>query len=180
MLLPMTHPSAAQFLWGSRNVVVADEGVGLVYLLKNLGGALESNVLSRPEDGLANPDLLAVDRFGRTLLVGRSGESSGLAIDLAQDNVRQFQCDCAIMVFEPLNASSVYRITALNAGQFVMMDASGAAPVFQTIRRPQVNPADGGCTVRRRPSRLLGSQTVAPPLAGSEICRAPSGQGAPQ
>ena len=166
-LLPMSHPAVAQFLWNSDDAVVADQAQSLVYLLKNVGSSLQTQVLSRPEDGLAEPDLMAIDRFARTVVVAHSGGASGLAIDLAQAAVQPFQCQCVISTFEPLNGDRFYRVSSLRAGQFFAMDASAGTPTFQAIGA--ASPAGAGCAVP--PGRV--------PLRRGP-CRVPAGEEAPQ
>lgn len=133
LLLPMGHPTAAEFLWGRGDAVVADAGQGQVYLLSNVAGAVSTRVLTRLEDGLANPDLVAVDRFAQTAVVGQRGGSGGLRVNLADGSVQPFDCGCAMSVMEPLNGNASYRLTDVQAGQFFALDNSGANAVVQTI-----------------------------------------------
>lgn len=177
VLLPMNRPAAAQYLWGSRDAIVADQAAGTVSLLKRASGSFQQLPVTHPEDGLAGPDLIAVDRAGRTLLVGQSGGPSGLAVDLSTASVASFQCDCVLSALEPLNGNLIYRVTALNAGRLVTMDASGSMPRFQTIGAAE-KAFDENCPVRGRRSPL--SDSSAPEVTGSVSCRAPGNREEPQ
>jgi hypothetical protein len=169
VLLPMSRPAAAQFLWGSRDAVIADQAAAAVYLLKDMGALQE---LAMTQDyGVAAPDLLAIDRSGRTVLTGHSGGSTGLAINLLQVTVQPFQCDCVVAKFEPLNGDRIYRVTDLRAGQFVAMDASGSTARFQAIGS-QSSPAGDSCPVRG--GQTHGGGFYAPAMAGQSSCRAPA------
>lgn len=177
VVLPMSRPAAAQFLWGSRDAIVADQSAGMVYLLKSVDGDFQELALTQAEDGLAAPDLLAVDRSGRVALVAHSGGSSGLAIDLTNATAQPFQCQCVISVLEPLNGDVTYRITDFRAGQFVAIDASASPPRFQAIGTPPSHSGEA-CPVGGRTTPRTGLS--APEFAGPDFCRAPGNREQPQ
>lgn len=177
VVLPMSRPAAAQFLWGSRDAIVADQAGGMVYLLKSVDGALQELALTQAENGLAAPDLLAVDRSSRLALVAHSGGSSGLAIDLTNATAQPFECECIISLLEPLNGDLTYRITDLRAGQFLTMDASASPPRFQAIGTPPSHSGEA-CPVGGRTSPRTG--LPAPEFAGPDFCRAPENREQPQ
>lgn len=177
VVLPMSRPAAAQFLWGSRDAIVADQAAGMVYLLKSVDGAFQELALTQAEDGLAGPDLLAVDRSGRVALIAHSGGSAGLAIDLTNATAQPFECECVISLLEPLNGDVTYRITDLRVGQFVAMDASVSPPRFQAIGSPPSHSGEA-CPVGGRPTTRTGLS--APELAGPDSCRAPGNREQPQ
>ena len=166
VLLPMSHPSAAQFFWSSEDAVVADQAQSLVYLLKNVTGAIETRVLARPEDGLTGVDLLAVDRFARTVVAAHSGGPLGLVIDLSQSAAQIAPCQCAISALEPLNGDRFYRVSSLTNGQFFALDASASTPVFQSI-------GSSAACAGRLPAR--GEVIPLSPGAAPLPCRSPAG-----
>lgn len=173
VLLPMTRPSAAQFLWGSHDAVVADQAQGVTELIQDVLGSAQVRTLTRPEDGLLHPDLLAVDRFGQTVLIAQSGGAAGLAVGLSTSSLQPFQCGCVISSLEPLNGMRTYRLTALTAGRFRALDASGSAPAFEWIRNPKTAPGNGPCVFEGSSPRARPEG--APPLGAVESagCGAP-------
>lgn len=168
VVLPMNRPAAAQFLWESTDAVVADQAQGTIDLLKNVTGSVEARLLADAGNGLAMPDLLAADRSGRTVLAAQSGTGGGVAIDLATAATQPFDCHCVISTLEPLNGDVAYRITDLSAGKFIMLDASGSSPVFETVSQSQ-SPAT--CNISGRPSRTGPGVPFAPAVVEPKGCR---------
>jgi len=136
-------PSAIQFLWGQNNAIVADSSRGTVNLLRNVGGALESQALVREGDGPSHPDLVAVDRFSQRAVAAQQGTNAGLSIDLSSGTLRPFACNCSISRLEPMSGISIYRVSDYSQGQFGVLTATegdvrfwiiGVSPAARRVR----------------------------------------------
>lgn len=123
VVMSLGQPSAAQFVWGRDDAVVADKSAGDIYLISQVAGIAASQVIVRASDGLAAPDLLAVDRAGSTVVAAQSGSSSGVIAGIQNGAVIPFNCTCTIAALAPLNAFSNYRLTNFGNGGFVELDA---------------------------------------------------------
>jgi hypothetical protein len=133
VITAMGGPSAIQFVWGKNDAVVADSVRGTVSLLQNVSGALETLALVTQSPALAHPDLVAIDRFSQLVVTAQSGGNSGLAVNLVSGAVQPFVCSCAINTFEPLNGTSVYRISDFTGGGFLTLSADYPNLLFQAI-----------------------------------------------
>ena len=174
VILPMSRPAAAQFLWESTDAVVTDQAQGTVDFLKDVTGSMQVRLLSDAGNGLGGPDLVAVDRSGGTVLVGHSGTGAGIAIDLASTTIHTFDCHCVLSTLEPLNGSMAYRITDVNAGKFTMLDGRGSTPVFTLVSQP---PSSETCNSGARESRTGPNGSIAPAANEPKGCRPPRNRG---
>jgi len=132
--------TAATFLPGSRDAIIADGPASRIYLVRDALGSGEMTLLASPEQEILGPIAVAVSRDGKRAFAA-SGRGGRLAlIDLAAGTVSAIPCSCSPSELAPLNGNAVFRLTPPTAGPMWLLDADAAEPriVFVPPYRPVI------------------------------------------
>ncbi len=89
-ILSTASPSALRFVPQSDSALVADGQLNQILLLSTLSGSVGVKALAGADDGASGPNQIEVLADNRTAVIGNSGASSLLLIDLQLGTSRSF------------------------------------------------------------------------------------------
>jgi len=130
--------TAAAFLPGSRDVLIADGPASEIYMVRDAGASAESTRLAGDAEGITEPTAVAVSRDGKRAFMASSRDGRVATVDLATGAVTIIPCACSPTDLAILNGNAVFRLTAPTAGPLWLLDAEGPEPriVFVPPYRP--------------------------------------------
>jgi DNA-binding beta-propeller fold protein YncE len=130
--------TAAAFLPGSRDVLIADGPASEIYMVRDAGASAESTLLAGDAEGITEPTAVGVSRDGKRAFMASSRDGRVATVDLATGAVTIIPCTCSPTDLAILNGNAVFRLTAPTAGPLWLLDAEGPEPriVFVPPYRP--------------------------------------------
>jgi len=134
LVASMTHPAAIAFLHNSNDAVIADDAANTIYSLT----AGQVFPIVSAQDGIAQPNAIAVSNDNQRLFVGSS--QSGSITTIGHGTIAQpLACNCRMTGLSPTNTDSVFRLTDFSGGPVVLFDANRATPriTFVPLRGSQ-------------------------------------------
>jgi hypothetical protein len=135
VITAMGRPSAIQFVWGKSDAAIADSTRGTVGLFQNVTGPLQISQLVKDTDGLAHPDLVAIDRFSQRVVAAQQGTNSGLFVQLSSGALEPFSCNCSIGALAPINGFGAYAVSGISSGMLTTLSLGiDGEFVFRTLQ----------------------------------------------
>jgi hypothetical protein len=124
--VPAEDPIVA-FVPGRRDVLVADNSTGDIFLIKDVGVSYERRpVFSATRD---NGEFAAVAASADGKRVFAAAVSGTVTIvDLMTGSVDKISCQCRPVILEPMKGLSVFRLTEVSREPIMVLDASSANP----------------------------------------------------
>lgn len=137
-LMSPRRASAAAFLPGSRDVLIADGPNSEIYLVRDAAGSAEPTLLAGEGQEISEPIAIAVSGDGKRAFVASSRAGRVATVELATGAVTIIPCACTPSDLAILNGNAVFRLTAPAAGPMWLLDADGPEPriVFVPPYRP--------------------------------------------
>lgn len=120
--------TAAAFLPGVRDVVIADGPANEIYLIRDALGSGESKLLAAQDQGISEPTAVVISRDGKRAVVASGSALSVALIDLAGGAVSAIPCPCNPSELATLNGNAVFRLTPPAAGPMWVLDADALEP----------------------------------------------------
>ena len=132
--------TAAAFLPGARDVIIADGPGSEIYLVRDAVVSGETTLLASEGKEISEPIAVAVSRDGKRAFAASGSGRQVALIDLAAKTVSAISCPCSPSELAALNGNAVFRLTAPAAGPMWLLDADAAEPriVFVPPYRPVV------------------------------------------
>ncbi len=140
-VLSLRHASAAAFMPGSTDAILADDLDNRIYVVRDPGGAAAVTVVATASDGIDGP--VAVRAAGNSRALTANSHSGTITItDLTGGGSSAIECGCTPSQIEPLS-SSVYRLTtAPGPIRLLEGDGPGARVAFIPPDSPAPAKAD--------------------------------------
>lgn len=109
----------------NQNAIVADAVGNQIYRLRNVTGAVESDVVAGPKEGVAAPVAVAVSHDGKRAFVA-NGKSGIIAVfDLqAKTETGKLSCGCTLTGLDRLAGEDVFRLTEPTTGPMWVLEVS--------------------------------------------------------
>jgi WD40 repeat protein len=124
--VPAENPIVA-FVPGSRDIIVADNSTGDVFLVKDVGGSYQRvPVFSATSDNKEFAAVMASVDGKRIFAAAVSGVVT--IVDLTTGNLSSISCHCRPLILEALKGDSVFRLTEVSGEPIMVLDASLATP----------------------------------------------------
>jgi hypothetical protein len=122
------HGAAVEFVPGTRNVVLADDVNGSVFLVRDVAGAAEQRTLITAEPRLAAPSGLHVSSDGKRVLAVSVTSGSLAMLDLAGADPAFLSCKCQPSEVRPLSGNILFQIAPLKDGVAWIVEWDPANP----------------------------------------------------
>lgn len=121
------HPSAAAFLPGRRDAIVADEATASAFLLLDVAGAGARMPLISSIDGVSSFSSVASSQDGRRVVLAENG--SGAVVIVGRDGGVPviLSCQCRPTGLYPMG-DSLFRLTEVSGGLVTVLDLSRKQP----------------------------------------------------
>jgi hypothetical protein len=133
------HVTAATFLKGSHDLLIADGPANQIYLLKDRSGDSDATLLAGEAQGIASPVAVAISRDGKRAFVANSGNPGIASIDLVGGDVTITPCRRPPAQLAPMNGNAVFRLTEPSAETMWLFDGDASEP--QIVFVPPYRPA---------------------------------------
>jgi hypothetical protein len=127
-VLPAQYPSAATFLAGRHDAVIADDAAQEVFVLRAIDqDASRISVASFGEgfDGIAG---VAASPDGLRIFITSKKSENVTLVDLNASLSTALPCHCAATGLHPLKGTSVFRLNDPSNGAIAVLDASSSEP----------------------------------------------------
>jgi len=131
----LKQTSAMRYLSRSRDAIVADRALGVVYLVRNTLGAVEPTVLLTD---IPEPVAVALSNDNKRAFVASSSTGLITEVELATGAVTATPCACRPSGLVSLNGNAVFRLTEPSGSAVWLFDGDGMAP--RTVFIPPYTP----------------------------------------
>jgi hypothetical protein len=125
--------SAIAFLHQSQDALVVDGGGRRLLRISKGSGGIESQVLARETDGIADAAAVTASADNRLALVANTGAASVVVVNLASGAASAVACQCTPTILAGLRGQAVYRLNELSEFPISVLDVGGAKPVVNVI-----------------------------------------------
>jgi len=126
--LPAQRPSAASFLAGRHDVVIADDAAQEVFLLSNVDQEASRLPVASFGDGFNAFSGVAASGDGLRIFISSRKSESITIVDLESGVSSVLACNCLSTGFKPLKGTSIFRLSDPTDGPVAVLDASSAEP----------------------------------------------------
>ncbi len=111
--------------------LVADGGRNQIQRIRGIGGAIETDVVAGPHDGISGPVALAVSHDNSRAFVANGKAKTLATIQLTgQASVTHVACSFAPTGLERLSGTDVFRLTEMSSLPLWVVAAAGSEPRF--------------------------------------------------
>jgi hypothetical protein len=133
LLMRSGEISSVSFVADSSDVLVADEGMNEVVLIRDVEAEGNRLFLAREGDGVAGPVAVAPSRDGRRAFVANAGSGTVLEVPLAGGSVSAFTCDCSIAGLQRLSGPETFLVSGRSDRPLVVFNGSSSHGRFTLI-----------------------------------------------
>jgi hypothetical protein len=136
-LVPAARPSAANFLKGRHDIVVADDATQEVFLVLAVDGTPSRVPLAAFGDGFDSIAGVAESDDGRRILISSRSTGTVTLFDMATGLSAVLPCNCQTSGLHRLKGDSVFRLSGLSDTPVSLLEASSAEPRVLVIPPPE-------------------------------------------
>lgn len=127
-LLPAQHPSAATFLAGRHDAVIADDAAREVFLIRGVDQEASRIPVASFGDGFDRIAGVAASADGLRIFITSTKSETITLVDLETSLSTALPCHCVATGLHPLKGTSVFRLSNPSDGAVAVLDASSAEP----------------------------------------------------
>lgn len=135
--LPAARPTAANFLNGRHDIVVADDAAQEVFLLRGIDGQSTRIPVAAFREGFDAISGVATSDDGRQVFITSQSAGSVTIVDLTTGSAAALPCNCEASGLYRLKGNSVFRVSDLTSSPVALLDASSAEPRVIVIPPPE-------------------------------------------
>jgi hypothetical protein len=127
-VLTNLHKISAIALMSTHGAIVADAATNQIHRVRNITGALETDILAGPRDGISSPVAVAVSRDNRRAFVANGKSGTVAMLDLqGKIGVTRISCACTPTGLDRLAGDNVFRLTEPSNQPMWVLEASAGA-----------------------------------------------------
>lgn len=120
--------SALAFLHNSHDAVIADRARNMVYLVRDVTGALEARSLAGERDGVSGPLAVEASRDNLRVFIANAESSSVVALDLATGLATLVPCPYPVTGLRRLSGNAVFALSEPSDGPLPLFDGDSSEP----------------------------------------------------
>lgn len=136
-LVAAARPSAANFIKGRHDVVVADDAAQEVFLILGVDGTANRVPVASFGEGFDSISSVAASDDSQRIFISSKGAGTVTIVDLATGLSSALPCNCQTSGLHRLKGNSVFRLSDLSDRPVALLDASSPEPRVIVIPPPE-------------------------------------------